>query len=127
MSVAPQRDDPTGSPDRLTDLVAEFVARLAPVHAVTATATDDVVQDLGYGSLTVVELEFALEELFELEPIAPDEAIGLRTVADLADYVRAQLAAGNGVSPTDETIELMRAQYPFSGQDRSDRASGAGG
>lgn len=106
MSVTPQQD-------QLASLVVEFAARLAPVRPRGASVEQEFVRDLGYGSLAMVELEFALEELFGLEPITPEQVADIRSVGDLVGFIRDQLADGASALPEARTVELMRAQHPF--------------
>ncbi|MFD3430801.1 phosphopantetheine-binding protein [Nocardia fluminea] len=71
--------------------IRDFVKALAP-----APRTDDVtgahlVDDLGYHSLGLVELAFALEDAFDLPPIDEQSASNIRTVTDIEDYCVGQL------------------------------------
>jgi acyl carrier protein len=73
--------------DRIRALVAEQLG--VDVADVAPTAT--ILDDLGADSLDVVELVMSLEDLFDIE--VPDEEVdGMRTVADIHQYVIAHIA-----------------------------------
>ncbi|NSC25211.1 acyl carrier protein [Streptomyces albus subsp. chlorinus] len=97
-------------------LVREFSRRIAPAKPDEARADDRFVEDLGYDSLAMLELQFALEELFGLEPIRGEQAVRMTRVSDLTQFVRAQFEDGFGQVPDAGVIELLRTQYPGSGE-----------
>ncbi|MFF4579776.1 hypothetical protein [Streptomyces sp. NPDC001389] len=73
--------------------IREIVISMAP-EAGAADATDpdpDLVETLGYHSLALLELAFALEDEYALPPIDQESAQGIRKVSDVEDYVLAQL------------------------------------
>lgn len=67
--------------------VRELVERMAPRKGVADATQLDLATDLGYHSLALLELAFALEEAFGLPPITEPLARGLRTSADVEAYV----------------------------------------
>lgn len=73
--------------------VRELVVRMAPRKGALDAAELDLTTDLGYHSLALLELAFALEEAFGLPPTTEPLARGLRTSADVEAYV---LGARNG-------------------------------
>lgn len=80
----------TASPDEreLRARVRDLVRRLAPEPP--AVAPDDgthLVEELGYHSLALLELAFALEGEFGLRPLDERAARDMRTVADVAAHV----------------------------------------
>jgi len=73
--------------------VQEIVASLAPAADATPTPDAALVADLGYHSLALLELAFALEDEYGLPPLSEEVAQSIRTVADIEDYVVSTLAA----------------------------------
>lgn len=59
-------------------------------------ATANFIDDLGYHSVALIELGFAVEEEFGLEPIEPEDVEDVVTPADLARFVAARLAVSAG-------------------------------
>lgn len=67
---------------RIRGLVAEQLG----VDLAEVTAQARILDDLGADSLDVVELMMSLEDAFDIE--VPDEEVeGMRTIADIAQYV----------------------------------------
>ncbi|MFI9388799.1 phosphopantetheine-binding protein [Kutzneria sp. NPDC052558] len=81
--------------DQVRRQIAELALAMAPAPG-GATGIDDpdLVDDLGYHSLALLELAFALEDEFELPPIDQERAQRIRRVGDVADYVVEQLRIG---------------------------------
>lgn len=71
--------------------IQEIVLDLAPNPDNGADAERNLVDDLEYHSLALLELAFALEDEFDLPPIEEEEAQDIRTVKDIQDYVLEQL------------------------------------
>ena len=68
--------------DRIRALVAEQLG----VDVADVAPTAAILDDLGADSLDVVELVMSLEDVFDIE--VPDEEVdGMRTVADIHQYV----------------------------------------
>lgn len=67
--------------------VRRVVAQLSPARVPAAQSGDRLVEDLGYDSLAVLELAFALEEEFGLPAIGMERAVHLTTVGDLEDLL----------------------------------------
>lgn len=65
---------------------------LAPEPPTVEVAGARLAEDLGYHSLGMVELAFALEDEFDLPPIDEDSASRIQTVTDIEDYCVTQLA-----------------------------------
>ena len=75
----------------LTD-VADLLARAARIDRVGVTRETRLREDLGIGSLAMIDLVVAAEDRFEVS--IPDEDVdGLRTVGDVVDYIRAAPSA----------------------------------
>ncbi|MDX3535554.1 phosphopantetheine-binding protein [Streptomyces sp. MB09-01] len=76
--------------------IRDIVISMAP-DAGAADGTDpDLVETLGYHSLALLELAFALEDEYALPPIDQESAQSIRTVSDVENYVLAQLRQGEG-------------------------------
>jgi len=69
----------------------EIVFAMAPVPAAATDADLDLVDGLGYHSLALLELAYALEDEYELPPIDQESAQRIKRVSDVADYVVAQV------------------------------------
>ena len=87
------------------DVVARVVGALAPEPVEHAGTGQSLVDDLGYYSLRLIELSFAVEELFELEPMTIEDAPPISTVRDLQEYLLAKVAAGQATVPTADAVE----------------------
>jgi acyl carrier protein len=71
--------------------VIGIVLEMAPTAAAGADAKTALADGLGYHSLALLELAFALEDEFRLPPIEPRDAQSIRRVGDVQDYIVAQL------------------------------------
>lgn len=74
---------PSIGTDALRECVREVVLRLAPDRPETATSEQLLSEDLGYDSLALAELAFALEEIFRLPPLPGEETADIHSVADV--------------------------------------------
>jgi acyl carrier protein len=68
-------------------LVRRLVGQLVPGRSRTIESWQALETDLKYDSLTMVELFIRIEDEFGFDPLAGEELPGLRTVADIEDYV----------------------------------------
>ena len=77
----------TAEDDQVLTRVRTTVADLAPEARAEVRADSRLVDDLGYHSLALLELAFALEEEYGLPSI--DEAIAsqIHTVSDIEGYI----------------------------------------
>lgn len=75
--------------------IRRIVGAFAPAGADGITAGSRLAEDLGYHSLALLELAFALEEEFGLPPLDEKRAQQIRTVRDVEDLVAA-LAGSRG-------------------------------
>lgn len=83
--------------------VRDIIRELRPAEAVADKSRPIVeimgdvhlVNDLGFHSLALLEIAFALEEDFDLEPLDEKEAKKLSTVVSIENYVVEQLRARN--------------------------------
>ena len=67
--------------------VREIALRLAPESGGEGDGTLHLIGELGYHSLALLELAFALEGEFGLAPIPARTAGAMHTTADLEEYV----------------------------------------
>lgn len=71
--------------------IREIVAKQLGVDTVDLVPEANIQDDLGADSLDVVEMVMALEEAFDIE-VPDDHVEGMRTVADVEQYVSKRLA-----------------------------------
>ena len=74
-------------------MIRGIVAELAPNPGLTPSSDADLVDDLEYHSVALVELAFTLEDEFDLLPIDEATARTIRTVGDIENHVVAELRA----------------------------------
>lgn len=70
--------------------IKKMVRDLCPGDATQMTDASRLAEDLGYHSLALVELAFAIEDRFDIEPIDQGTAQDIRTVADIVGYVQSK-------------------------------------
>jgi acyl carrier protein len=95
-------------------IIKHAVRMVAPDAPETVTDADRLIGDLGFHSLALVELAFVLEELFQLDPITPEQAMSIEQVSDIGDLITAALATGLTRLPTPELIMDVSSQYGVS-------------
>jgi acyl carrier protein len=95
----------------ISSVVRHAIVMIAPSHPAFTVEGDHLINDLAFDSLTLVELAFALEELFGLDAVTPERAMTLRTVGDIITHVEAALASGVGEEPSVEAVQAVSAQY----------------
>ena len=72
--------------------VFRIVLELAPDGAGQQVESHSrLAEDLAYHSLALVELGFAIERAFGLDPISAEDVEDVRTAGDLADFVTTRL------------------------------------
>jgi acyl carrier protein len=72
--------------------IKRLIIDLCPGGAAGMTEQSSLTEDLGYHSLALVELAFALEDSFDLDPIDRVTAMEIRTVGDVLRYVSGKVA-----------------------------------
>ncbi|WP_030378746.1 MULTISPECIES: acyl carrier protein [unclassified Streptomyces] len=87
------------------EVVLRVVAAYAPDGSGGITPATVLEEELGYNSLRLVELSFAIEELFGLGSPGTTHLPPIETVAQLQDFVAATVAAGTSEPPTPEAVE----------------------
>lgn len=90
--------------------VLRVVGRIAPVSDQPVRPEAELVADLGFQSLAVAELGFALTDLFGVT-VSPEAAFELRCVADVVGLVGTRVAAGTGRRPADAELAEWEAGY----------------
>lgn len=78
--------------NQVRQTVRTLVVKLAPTQPAEGASAEKLVDDLGYHSLALMELAFAIEDEFHLPPIDQNSAQNITTVTQLADHVLAELA-----------------------------------
>ncbi len=71
----------------IQSVIIQLIKDLCPGNAEKMTNKSHLANDLGYHSLALVELAFALEDKFDLEPIDQVTAKSIQTVGDIVNYV----------------------------------------
>ena len=93
------------------DLVCHLVALVSPHQAQTVRPGDNLVLDLAFHSLALVELAFALEDLFGLDAITPERAMNLQTAGDIVDLIVAAFATDDAHVPAMLDVQLFSGRY----------------
>ena len=75
------------------DLIRLIVKELSPSPPSDLSDEARLVDDLGYHSLALLELAFALEDEFGLQPIDEQTARKILTVRDVGDHVVNELSS----------------------------------
>jgi acyl carrier protein len=73
--------------EQVTDAVRALVGEMSPLGATTATADQRLVEDLGYDSVSFVELALAIEAEFDITAVDEEKATNLTTVGDIEQLV----------------------------------------
>jgi acyl carrier protein len=95
----------------LTATVTTIVQAFSPLKTEHVQPDDDLETELGYKSLALAELSFALEDLFGLEPVDPDEAITLRTVAAICAHLQATSPTTGLLVPKPDEVATYLGRY----------------
>lgn len=80
------------SEDEIRAKVLTVIADMAPKQDVTLTHDMVLAQDLDYHSLALMEMAFALEDEFDLDPIDEKTARQITTVGAVQDLVVRKIA-----------------------------------
>jgi acyl carrier protein len=87
------------------DVVQRMVGRFAPEPPERAQPGDRILEDHGFDSLRLLEMAFALEDLFQLDPASLGEAPPIGTVSELGDYLAEKVATGQATVPDMADVE----------------------
>jgi len=67
--------------------IADLIRRYAPQADAAVTSRTRLREELGFDSISLIELAFALELAFSLRPISDEAAMDIETVADVVRIV----------------------------------------
>jgi acyl carrier protein len=103
----PTTAHPAAATDRawVETVVGRLVQDIAAADVTTVEPDYTLVNDLGYNSILLIELGFALEELFELDRLSIDEAPPTSRVRDLQEYILTKIDAGTATVPDEATVD----------------------
>ncbi|MCX4763967.1 phosphopantetheine-binding protein [Streptomyces sp. NBC_01275] len=71
------------TPDDIAARVREITGKMSPLGERTVTSEERLIEDLGYDSVTFMELSLAMEGEFDINVIEEDEVSDLTTVGDV--------------------------------------------
>ncbi len=74
----------------MLEKVMELLAKQLRIDAATITPETSIIEDLGADSLDIVEMLMAVEEKFGIT-VSDEEAMQLRTIRDVADFIEKKL------------------------------------
>jgi acyl carrier protein len=95
----------------IPSVVRHAIQLITPEPVASVIDEHQLVNDLGFDSLTLAELAFALEDLFGLDAVTPERAMTLRTAGDLAGLIDAAIADGVAQRPSADAVQALSAQY----------------
>ncbi|MER7751447.1 phosphopantetheine-binding protein [Kitasatospora sp. NPDC097643] len=74
--------------------VRQLVGEMVPSGPREVGTADRLIEDLGYNSVTMIELALVLEVEFDLQDMAGEEAMDLVTVGDIETTIARLATAG---------------------------------
>jgi acyl carrier protein len=83
----------TGEADQTISELRSLIARMSPKDIDAVSSDERLVEDLGYDSLTLIELAVAIEGQFALSAISEEQAMRIQTVGDLESFIAAHGSA----------------------------------
>lgn len=92
-------------------VVHEVVRLIAPFPQEAVTDEQELVNHLAYHSLALAELGFALEELFSLDAVTPEQAMSMNTVGDIAALISNAVAGDEATLPAVSDISSFCERY----------------
>jgi acyl carrier protein len=92
---------------RTRAVISQIVGGLAPEPVDEVLPDQTLINELGYYSMRLIELSFAVEELFEMEPMALDDLPPIGVVRELQDFMVEKVAEGLATAPDPAAV----AQY----------------
>ncbi|WP_431936217.1 acyl carrier protein [Micromonospora sp. RP3T] len=87
-----------------------MVTLFAPEPAPAVRHEHRLIDDLGFNSLRLMELAFALEELFRMDLESSGFVPAADTVGELCDFISARAAAGEATIPKPEAMDAVVAE-----------------
>jgi acyl carrier protein len=103
-------DEPALVRRRVDEVVLQLVDAYAPDSAAPARPDDTLLDDLAFSSLRVVELAFAIEDLFAMDSAVMAEAPPVGTVTDVSAFVFDRVAAGEAFLPDQASVDALVAE-----------------
>ena len=97
----------------LQQIVCQLVKAIAPACPENVSLDNRLVGDLGFHSLATVELAFALEDLFELEDMAMEQAVSIERVGDIVTLLTIALEEGAGKMPSPQSLAQFTEEYGY--------------
>jgi acyl carrier protein len=91
----------------IAEVIARVVGSMAPAPVERPAPDQTLVHDLGYHSLRLLELSFALEDLFEMEPATAEDAPPVGSVSELAAYMVGRMERRLGSTPTPQQVDAF--------------------
>ncbi|MFE2979033.1 phosphopantetheine-binding protein [Streptomyces sp. NPDC059258] len=83
--------------DDIATRVREIAGKMSPLGERTATSEERLIEDLGYDSVTFMELSLALEGEFDISVIEEEAVADLITVGDVEQLIsKVTGASGQG-------------------------------
>lgn len=92
-------------------VVHEVVRLIAPFPQEVVTDDQELVNHLAFHSLALAELGFALEELFSLDAVTPEQAMSMTTVGDITALIGDAITAGEATLPAVSEITSFCERY----------------
>lgn len=92
-------------------VVHEVVRLIAPFPQEVVTDEQELVNQLAFHSLALAELGFALEELFSLDAVTPEQAMSMTTVGDITALIGDAIADGEATLPAVSEITSFCERY----------------
>jgi acyl carrier protein len=77
----------TTTTEQLSGSVRALVGEMSPLGPTEATSELRLIEDLGYDSVSFVELALALESEFNISAVDEEKAANLTTVGDIENLV----------------------------------------
>jgi len=97
--------------DQVDSVIRTMVGLVAPQRRTDVASYHRMIGDLGFHSLAQAELGFALEDLFALDPITPEQAMRIERVRDIEALIAHALDTGVAQWPTEEALRDFAGQY----------------
>jgi acyl carrier protein len=99
--------------DELEHIVCQTAQMIAPVPPESVKLSDRLVGDLGFHSLAMVELAYALEDVFSLEEVGSGIVNRIERIGDIIPLVRTALQNGAAKMPSPDDLAQLAAEYGF--------------
>jgi acyl carrier protein len=99
------------SADDLHVLAERLVCTIAPVRVVGVEPNQRLIEDLGYHSLALAELKFAIEDLFNIESFGVEAAAVVERFGDILEMLDRFIKDGGGELPRVDDVAGLFARY----------------